>query len=205
MIKLREISKRINFRTVVKDELLDIELELLDLKPIYEKLLNMDVSYEIKEGSRVILNGGINKPVNGRVLAIKRGQYSVHRDGFVGTINVSKDQLGNLSIGPVAELERQIWVLEHIKSKLNGHLRDAEIPEVLLKVKHNYIQVVDCGNSDNSYRLITFISSIDKLSYRLKVSPGLINGTGYYQIEMGNGDIKSVLISTREIFENIKS
>jgi len=205
MIKLREISNLVNFRTYVKEELIEIENELSPLKPIYVRLLESKNSDEIQEGSRVTFDRGHGRPVDGRVIAISGGKYAVHRDGFAGTINARKNELKNLSIGPAAELERQIWVLENRKFKISGHLKDAEIPELLLTHKYNFIQVIEIHpnypDAVGSYQIITFRSSTNEVSYKLKVPTGIIRENGYYQIEMEDGDIKAVLKSTKENFE----
>lgn len=205
MLKLREISNLIDFRTYVKEELADIEIELSELKFIYEKIIRLDLSNEIKEGSRVKVISSIGKPQPGRVISIKSGKYSVHRDGYAGTINLRKVDLENLSIGFEAEFERQIWVLENRKSRISGHLEDAEIPDILFKNKHNFIQVIDIQpkypNPIGSYQLATFISSVDKLSYKLKIPTGLLHENEYYQIEMENGDISNILKTTKDVFD----
>ena len=166
--------------------------------------MNTEKYDEVKEGSSVIFNRGI--PHQGRVIAISYGKYAVNRDGYVGTINAKKNELENLSIGPVAELERQIWVLENRKSRISGHMEDAEIPNVLLKNKHNFIHVLEVKPKYpmpvGNYQSVTFISSIDKLSHKLKIQSGLLCENEYYQIEMENIDIKSVLKSTKEVFDN---
>lgn len=205
MIKLREISNLVNFRTYVKDELANIEIELSELKFIYEKILNLEVSDEIKEGSRVSVIRSSRIPQHGRVIAIENGQYSIHRDGFVGTINLRKADLENLSIGFEAEFERQIWVLENRKSRVTGHLENAEIPDILFNNKRNFIHVIDLQpkypSPVGNYQIATFISAVDKLSYKLKIQTGLLHENEYYQIEIKDEDIKAVLKSTKENFE----
>lgn len=200
-LELREIPRLINFRTYVKSELREIESKLHHLRNNVDPL-KLWASHEVKEGSRVTFTRGAGKPVDGRVLSVRRGIYSVHRDGFVGTINAFKDDLVNLSISQEAELERQIWVLEWRKEKLLGHLEDAEVPVALLVNDYNFINVIDVPLSYGSYNIITFVSSMDNHSYQLKISVDLIRTTGYYQIEMEDDDIKSVLKSTKEIFES---
>ena len=48
MLKLREISTLINFRTYIKEELVDIKIGLSELKFIFEKILKLKISEEIK-------------------------------------------------------------------------------------------------------------------------------------------------------------
>lgn len=206
-MKPSEISNLINFRTHVKEELFDLELKLLEIQPVYDWIRQNEISDEIKEGSRVVFDHGFgNNPVQGRVIAINKGKYSVHRDGFVGTINAQKSDLTNLSTGIVAELERKVWVLERRIARMNWHLQNAEIPDILLINRYNLIHVINVNSkteiSKGIYEFITFIHSLNKQSYQLKINQGLITEIGYYQLEIESGDIRSILKSTKETFES---
>ncbi|MGN6618617.1 MAG: hypothetical protein ACTHJ5_15705 [Ilyomonas sp.] len=197
---LAQIDKLKIELNLLKSEFEKMSSEGEELTSYDEKL--KDDEREIPIGSRVLVKRPNRNVTEGRIWGKKNygNIYEVNKKGLKNYENIRRNELINLSIGVFDELERDIWIAEKNITNLGVLLSIGKLPQYLTKNSFYIIEIAMVLPYSELFDIVYFVLS-DNLQSNTFLAPTKVTNTGFYQIEVSDGEILDIRPSSKTAFE----
>ena len=198
----------LNFRTSYQLEFSKLKQERELISSSVDAILNRVDSNDLQVGSRVKCTYEKGSSVEGRIIWINGNDITVKRDGHEPLWLFKREKVQNISVGTLGKFERRLWQIDIRFQEIRFDLEDANVPSILLKEPHNYVEIVEITQQQDTpfrheqYDFITFVHSIDDKSYRMKIQRGTVKELGFYQIDTDKKDIVDIIRSSERVYKS---